>query len=213
MSFFNEWMTNIILFILIAIIIDLLLPNSSMQKYVKMVVSLLLIAIILTPLFQIFSINIDQALMSINLSPDSQEKKIENLIEMKKKEIQASQRAYILEQTAVQMKLKVEEELVQKYGLLIQDIAVNIPNELENENLNFSKDVSSVEVIVAKKSGLNETISEVKSVTIDTSKPIHKKSENHLEDEVTKYLALKWEIDLDKLVVLMEGGREESNEK
>ncbi|MEN2451142.1 stage III sporulation protein AF, partial [Bacillus sp. JR_15] len=33
MSFLTEWITSIILFILFAIVIDLLLPNSSMQKY------------------------------------------------------------------------------------------------------------------------------------------------------------------------------------
>ncbi|MCY8267765.1 stage III sporulation protein AF, partial [Bacillus haynesii] len=42
MEFLTEWLTNIILFILMAIVIDMLLPNSSMQKYAKMVISLLL---------------------------------------------------------------------------------------------------------------------------------------------------------------------------
>ena len=37
MEFLTEWLTNIILFILMAIVIDMLLPNSSMQKYAKMV--------------------------------------------------------------------------------------------------------------------------------------------------------------------------------
>ncbi|MDV2687064.1 stage III sporulation protein AF, partial [Alkalihalophilus lindianensis] len=52
MDFLIEWVTNIILFILLATVIDMLLPNSSMQKYTKMVMGLLLIAIILTPIFK-----------------------------------------------------------------------------------------------------------------------------------------------------------------
>ncbi|MCY8129840.1 stage III sporulation protein AF, partial [Bacillus spizizenii] len=40
MSFLTEWLTTIVLFILFAIVIDMLLPSSSMQKYAKMVVSL-----------------------------------------------------------------------------------------------------------------------------------------------------------------------------
>ncbi len=40
MDFLKEWVTNIILFILLATVIDMLLPNSSMQKYTKMVTGL-----------------------------------------------------------------------------------------------------------------------------------------------------------------------------
>lgn len=35
MSFLTEWLTTIVLFILFAIVIDMLLPSSSMQKYAK----------------------------------------------------------------------------------------------------------------------------------------------------------------------------------
>lgn len=54
MSFLTEWLTSIILFILFAIVIDMLLPSSSMQKYAKMVVSLLLIIVMLNPIFKLF---------------------------------------------------------------------------------------------------------------------------------------------------------------
>lgn len=54
MSFLTEWLTSIVLFILFAIVIDMLLPNSSMQKYAKMVVSLLLIVVMLNPIFKLF---------------------------------------------------------------------------------------------------------------------------------------------------------------
>ena len=44
---------------------------------------------------------------------------MKNLIELKKKEIQASQHAYILEEMAVQLKKDVKEELMEQYGLEI----------------------------------------------------------------------------------------------
>lgn len=206
MGFLNGWITNIILFILLAIIIDLLLPNSSMQKYVKLVVGLLLIVIVITPLFQIFSTDIDDVLQSINLKSGIQEKNIENSIEMKKKEIQASQRAYILEQMAVQMKSDVNEELVQKYGLTVQHISLTIPNEKVNENISSAKDISSIEVVLSKKDKKDVAVSAVKTITIDTSKPIQKKSENHVDKAVVNYLASKWEIDPKKLTVVTDGG-------
>ena len=54
MEFIKEWVTNIIIFILFATVIDMLLPNSKFQKYTKMVIGLLLIAIIFTPIFKLF---------------------------------------------------------------------------------------------------------------------------------------------------------------
>ena len=50
---------------------------------------------------------------------------LENLTESKKKEIQAVQSAYILEQMANQLQEEVEEELMKKYQmkLVVTDIA------------------------------------------------------------------------------------------
>src|SRR3954470_20100477 len=102
MDFLIEWVTNIILFILLATVIDMLLPNSSMQKYTKMVTGLLLIAIILTPIFKLISRDFETTLGSIPSLQTPGEKNMKNLIDSKKKEIQDSQHAYILKTMRVQ---------------------------------------------------------------------------------------------------------------
>ena len=45
---------------------------------------------------------------------------VENLTELKKKEIQAVQNAYILKQMAVNMRTGVEEELMKQYKMEIE---------------------------------------------------------------------------------------------
>lgn len=85
MDFIKEWVTNIILFVLLATVIDMLLPSSKLQKYTKMVTGLLLIAIILTPILRIISSDFEEALVSVPVFEASGEKNMENLIEMKKK--------------------------------------------------------------------------------------------------------------------------------
>ena len=62
MDLIKEWVTNIILFILFATVLDMVLPNSKFQKYTKMVVGLLLISIILTPIFKLFTYDLEEAL-------------------------------------------------------------------------------------------------------------------------------------------------------
>ena len=64
MSFLSSWISNIIIFILLATVIDMLLPSSSLQKYTKMVIGLLLIAIIITPILSLFQLILNQILAS-----------------------------------------------------------------------------------------------------------------------------------------------------
>jgi stage III sporulation protein AF len=211
MQFLTEWITNIILFVLLATIIEMMIPNSSMQKYVKMVTGLLLIVIILTPLLNLFKKDFEQLFSSLALTPILQEKNIENVIEMKKKEIQASQRAYILEQMAVQLKNEVEEELMQQYGFQVESVHVSINDEYKNE---FSaEDIDSIEVILSKKENSSNSIPAVKPISIDTSKPInhHQGRETNTSKEINRFLANKWGIDGGKIAVIVERRDQEFN--
>lgn len=85
MSFITEWIMNIVVFILLAMIVDMLLPNSAMKKYTKMVTGLLLIAIILTPLLKVVAKDFDQVVASFSNKKIIDNNKVENLIESKKR--------------------------------------------------------------------------------------------------------------------------------
>jgi stage III sporulation protein AF len=197
----TQWIANIILFILLATIIDMLLPNSSLQKYAKMVIGLLLMLIMITPVFQLLHVNVDKLLASMNLSQLSEEKNMGNLMESKKKEIQASQHAYILEQMAVQMETEVKEELMEQYGVAIEDIAIDM--ESSNENSTY-EDITSIQVAVQPKG--EEAVSAIKVVSIDTSKPIQTERKNKDKQKIKSFLANKWGIQEGKIAVTLEEG-------
>ena len=61
MTFLMEWVAQIILFIILATIIDLLIPQSSFQKYIKLAIGLILILILLNPVFSVLNIDIREA--------------------------------------------------------------------------------------------------------------------------------------------------------
>ncbi|WP_226526517.1 stage III sporulation protein AF [Metabacillus niabensis] len=217
MSFLTEWITNIIVFILLAVVIDLLLPNSSMQKYAKMVISLLLIIVIINPIFKIFSTDMNDILAEFNLQAASEDENGKNLIEFQKKEIQASQRAYILEQMAVQMKTMAEEELVQKYDVMIESILLS-----ESENVGdiaSQKDLQHIQVIL-KPNEVTEvagdgTVEVIEPVKIDASKDITKnESVDKIHKEViAASLAKIWEVEEEKITLDLERGEESLNEQ
>lgn len=54
-AWIREWLTQVILIILLASFAELLLPSQAMQRYVRVVVSLFLLLTLLTPVFELFT--------------------------------------------------------------------------------------------------------------------------------------------------------------
>ncbi|WP_282172661.1 stage III sporulation protein AF [Cytobacillus firmus] len=207
MDFIKEWVTNIILFVLLATVIDMLLPSSKLQKYTKMVTGLLLIAIILTPILRIISNDFEEALVSVPVFEASGEKNMENLIEMKKKEIQASSDAYILEQMAVHMKQDAEEELMEQYGLEIANIDILVD---ESSDQAFPDNLQKVMIQLKAEDAEAEAVEVVKTVEINAGKPLPSSGPEHEDAErIASLLAQKWNVDANSIEVLVEGGNME----
>ncbi|MEH7301201.1 stage III sporulation protein AF [Neobacillus drentensis] len=208
MEFLTEWVTNIILFILLATVIDMLLPNSGLQKYTKMVTGLLLIAIILTPIFKLISKDFETTLASIPSYQAPGEKNMKNLIDLKKKEIQASQHAYILEEMAVQLKKDVKEELMEQYGLEIAkvDIAIN-----EESDQAFPENLQKVMVLLRQPENGVQTVEAIKQIEINTEKPLPSKGSTEETEKIASFLSQKWNVTEETVEVSIEGGIKKKN--
>jgi stage III sporulation protein AF len=199
MDFLQDWVTQIIIFLLIAMFVELLLPQSNMQKYIKFAVGLILMLIFLQPIFQLFNADahalIENSIESIS---DQRSLEINNQIENEKREIQASQRAYILNQMVVQLKDQVEGELIEKYGVKISDITFTFLEEI-NE-LNWEE----LDEIQVKLEQTTETTGrEVEEVVIDFNE---EPKEEIPFDEIKADLSSFWEISEDQIKLIWEGG-------
>lgn len=203
MAFFTEWIQNIILFIFIAVLLDMILPRSAMEKYVKIIMSLLLLAVMIEPILKIFSYHLPQMLANEIHQFEKTEDSIKNSIEFKKKEIQAKDHAYILEQMAVQMENMVEGELVEKYGLTVKDLQLSA-----NTDEDQLKEVEKVIVTIGEKENAN-SVEMVKPVEIE---PVFQKEadqptiENENEKEIIALLSEKWGLSQEKISIHMQGG-------
>ncbi|WP_078379776.1 stage III sporulation protein AF [Sutcliffiella halmapala] len=209
MSYLTEWITSIILFILLATVVDMLLPSSSMQKYTKLVIGLLLIVVILTPILKLLSTDMDELFAKMTTNPDYiSEKNTENLIEMKKKEIQASQAAYILKQMELTMKEDVEEELREQYGLSVKEINFVVKNAEQLTTVPNFEDLEIVEFVLVK--AKEETaVSVVKPINIDTSRPKElapSSTKSSSEGKIITFLSDRWQLHPTVITVDVEGG-------
>ena len=191
MSFLAGWVSNIIIFVLLATVIDMLLPNSALQKYAKMVIGLLLIAIIITPILGLFNKDFDEILSAATSEFEDQKKKdLGNLTEMKKKEIQATQGAYILKQMAVDLQAEVEEELMVDYNMKISSIDVGVKNEEEPS----VDDLQNITISLEKAEGKEDSeIEAVAKVDINAERPSSSNDANL--DAVKRFLATSWSVD------------------
>lgn len=170
---------------------------------------LLLIAIILTPVLKLFSKDFETVLASVALFENPGEKNMENQIEMKKKEIQASQQAYILKQMAVKLEKDAEEELMEQYGLEITkiDFLVN-----KNDKRAFPENLAKLKVQLRQPKEQSDAIEAVKKVEINTNKPLPSKKTAEMK-KITSFLSQKWNMDDKDIEVLIEGGIPEENEQ
>lgn len=199
MSFLTGWVTNIIIFIILATIMDMLLPNTAMRKYAKMVIGLLLITVLLSPIFKLLSTDVDkliEAAMSMNVEETGN---MENLIDSKKKEIQAVTSAYILEEVAAQLKTDGEEELINRYNFAFEHIEVSLTT-LDNPVI--PNDIAVISVILSENT--DDVIETVQLVDIDTKKSNSYRSEQ--AEDIKQFLATQWGIDAEQIEVNFQFG-------
>jgi len=204
LSFLTEWITSIILFILFAIVIDLLLPNSSMQKYAKMVVSLLLIVVMLNPIFALFRADPDQIFSEIMKGKDqAQSEEIKNQMNLEKKEIQASQRAYILKQMAVQLEKSAKEPL-EKESYEMKHVEVLADEEHLDQNM--EADQFRIKAVIVPLTG--DAVETVAKVDIDLSRQKEESAETSAKEmaRVKETLADVWNTRPEHIALNIEGG-------
>ncbi|WP_284140365.1 stage III sporulation protein AF [Virgibacillus sp. LDC-1] len=204
MEYIIQWVTKIVIFILLATIIDLLIPASAMKKYIKFVVGLILILIFLQPLFQLFQIDIKQAintsLMQRNGSIEN-EQNIEKLIDFKKSEIQSSQNAYIEEQMAVQLMELAQPQLRTEHAVEITSMDIDfVPN-----STNIPENLEKVIIYIQEANNEEGTVNVVEDVVINMDR-----QEDNIADEpdaeaIKKTLQEVWQIDDTVLTIEWEG--------
>jgi len=202
MQFVTEWIRNIIVFLLLATMLHLILPNSNLQKYVKFVVSLLLVVLILTPLFKLLQTDVNEVIANFNQEKYVADGSIKNSIDTKKKEIQALTRAYSLEEMAVKMKKEVGKEFEKKYGVTVSEIKI-IAAETKEE-VKAAKDIQSV-IVTLKEAEVkkNDAIETVKPVEINTRAP--QKTSEETNVEMKQFFSSRWQLEDKQIQVQMEG--------
>lgn len=201
MEFISAWITQIILFIIVATIIDLMVPDLSMKKYIKLVLGLVLILLLLQPIFSLFQLDFEAAIedaYTTFFETDSEIERMENSIEMQKNEIESTYDAYILEEMAVQLKSLTDEALLEEFQVQITAIDFVFEDEEEKTYEGLVEVIVYLEPSVAgygQVEPIEEIIIGAETEDVETD-----------DEAIITLLRDTWELKDKQITVIWEGG-------
>lgn len=206
MDYITSWIREIILLILMAVLLELLLPNSTLQRYVRMVVGLLLLLALLKPVLSVFDTNVNDMLSAFSSSAIVSDNQIKNSIKNQKKEIQASQRAYIEKQMGVQWKKQAQKEVSDRFRMDVDNVEVTLSDlQFGSSRTNIKKVTVYLSKQVKDRQGKTNP---VKPVTVDVSEGPDQSSDdngkNGKAEKIRTFLAKQWKLSREKITVVLE---------
>jgi stage III sporulation protein AF len=215
MEFLGHWIKHIVLLILLASFLDLILPNSNMKRYVKLVVGLLLILMILSPILELFKFDYDRMLSSLDKLLQENNSSFEMRLELEQQKLKEMQEGSVLEEVATTWGEEMKNGIERAFDLQVLSVALALTRNGEEV------DVQQVVFTLSEKSTKDEPSSEHKTtihpiqpvlVQIDEYKQKPEQSQNltqeqkKLEKEVLKLVQDEWNISVDKISFSWTGG-------
>lgn len=201
LNILQDWIAEIIVFLLFATIIDLIIPNNSYRKYTTLVIGLVLLLIFLKPIFYIFNFDVEKDL-DVAFSSILEESETENINKNNRNsieiEIQRGQDAYILKH--------MTDELINiaKYPLIDAHQV-----EITNIEYIFENDIKSYETLVemiiylTEYKGEGRIVKEVKEIVIKDRQEVESSRED--EEEIISLLKELWELQEISVTIEWEG--------
>ncbi|UED72840.1 stage III sporulation protein AF [Brevibacillus sp. DP1.3A] len=222
MTWLTLWLKKIILLVLLAAFLDLILPNTTLQRYVKMVMGLILLLTIISPVFSLFSLSqedlafrLDRYQQELNKPASAEWKRItDKLLGQQNQQMTA----YVQSQVASSVKASVKEQ----YGVTVEDVTITV-NQQNPEQPTLER----IELVVGdankeeqKGQSTIEPIKPVQPVEITIGEPIDIQSDpksdiaatahhdNPLYAQITNDVAKEWGLSKSQVVI-----KDESRER
>lgn len=218
MAYVGEWIKHIVLLILMATFLDLILPNSSMRKYVKLVVGFLLILLILSPVLQLFRFDHDRLLLSLDQLLEDNNRPLSLQMEQEQSRISIGQEQAIIDEVKAKWSQEIKNGIEKNFDVIVQHVALDMQSV--GEQINLHQLNLQIEQITQKGStseqGLEPDIKGLASVReVELIQPVmvhindsrRKTNEQDLttdeqkkiEKELVSYLEDEWNISVDKI--------------
>ncbi|RKD25574.1 stage III sporulation protein AF [Ammoniphilus oxalaticus] len=221
----SHWLQEIILLVLIATILDMLLPSTSIQRYVKFVMALLILLSMISPVIHWFQkdLSLEKIYLRIlNYNEDAEQDwaHLKQYSEQLMRDHEQETTGFVKSQLESLITAKVEEQ----HGMKVDFVKIEIEQKSSGEQ--SYPVISSVQLILDKDirdkgHGEDEDriqIQPVEPVTIDvggeTTTPVSSlvelsAAERKTLEDIATDIAQTWSIDRSKVTTKLKGNQEE----
>lgn len=197
MSVLIDWITQIIVFILLAIIVELFVPTTKIAKYVRLVIGLIFLLIFLKPIFYIFQLDMEQLVSEQLFDTDHAIEKdsIDNLMTRQNEQLQAKNDEYIL--------AEITEHLQEQSADSLAEHFVKI-NKIDYAFADESHNIHALEQLIVYIVPLDESTDDkavvIDEVIIDLKQPTNQTDEKQLSD-IKRTLIDIWHLNDEEIIV------------
>lgn len=204
MNFLNSWLQGIIISVIVATIIEMILPNGNTKKYVKVVLGIYVVFNIITPIINEFT-NSNFELSSI-INIEEYTKKMDTY-EVSSNNIEKSNEENIKQIYISNLKNDITSKLEEKeYSVKKVDIEIenNETYKIKNVELSLSKKEAKEEQETKNEVVINE-IEKVEIQVGEQKKDEIKEEKSNLTEnekkEIKKYLSSVYEIQVKQITI------------
>ena len=188
-KFLTTWSQGIIVAVIIATIIEMILPNGNLKKYVKVVIGIYILFSIVSPIIEKMSSKTD---FNNIVDISKYENKIEESDEKILRKIESNNNRTIKDIYLENLESDIKNRLQQK-NFYVDEIAINIKDD---KNYTITK--------IQIKASIKNDNSKINEIDINIGK--EKKQYNHVSEEekieIKKYLSEYYNLSEDKIIIV-----------
>lgn len=213
LEWLGNWLKQIIILIIIATLIDLILPNRSMERYVKLVMGLLMIMAILTPILQLIGkenilTNWGVEFWNKTVKEEARYKQYPSMkeIEAASQSVKQQQEAFVQQQVARQIEHMVTEQVESRFSMKVHHCDVKLKEEAGEVKLEKVRLILSKELNEAKESDDKEIIA-IRPIEIGQEEN-NELSDSQEDKEIIKniknFISEMWHLDRANIEIQMQ---------
>lgn len=201
MSYLASWIQQLVLAVIVATFLDLLLPNNTMQRYVRLVMGLMILMLILSPLLTFLKSDWNMNdLFSDGRSTTNNELASLPHIQKQSEDLMEAQEKWVEDTVQSRMERAISDGIEQQFSLSVSEVFVSLSEKGEQVS------VDGVVVTIDPNSSVdgNGEIETVKPVNIDLSDNRNEEETEQTSatatssrmEEIQKWVSREWNIDV-----------------
>jgi len=205
MEWLSLWLKKIILLVLLAAFLDLVLPNTSLQRYVKMVMGLIILLTIMSPIFALFQL--PQEEIAIRLSQYQAEFDQATQADWRPlaKRLMGQQEEQVNRYVEEQMEQTIRQQVKTTYGVEPESVDVQLDTTNPEEPA-----ITRIAVVLGEgqQQESERAVRPIEPIRIEIGEPVTSAAANRQAtqtnsryDGMTGWLAGQWGVQPEQVVV------------